>query len=112
MREDTPEKIGRRIKAARTYLKMNQTSFGKVCGVGKGAVSNWEKGLNEPDIDSIKPLKLKYGITLDYLIMGDASTLRHDLAEALAETESRIATRASKDRSKRKATARNSLSDK
>ena len=42
--------IGNRIKQAREELSINQTEFGKCCGVSRQTVSSIERGEYQPSI--------------------------------------------------------------
>jgi transcriptional regulator with XRE-family HTH domain len=44
-------KIGARLRQYREARGMNQKEFAKSIGVGGARVSNWEQGLNRPDVD-------------------------------------------------------------
>lgn len=45
--------IGEKIRAARKLMGWKQDRLGKELGVGQSAVSNWERKLNEPDVELI-----------------------------------------------------------
>ncbi len=46
-------KIGVQIRKYRERLKISQKEFAKMIGVSNSCLSNWEKGLNRPDIDTL-----------------------------------------------------------
>ena len=50
------ETIGSRIKKARKTLGITQEQFGKLAGVSKGAVSQWENDLTSPDLKAVMAL--------------------------------------------------------
>lgn len=59
-----------RILALRKRLNLTQGQFGKLAGVSKQAVSNWERGETTPDRDAIRSLRLEAGIDPDWLREG------------------------------------------
>jgi transcriptional regulator with XRE-family HTH domain len=44
-------KIGGRLRKYREAQGLNQKEFAERIGVGNGRVSNWEQGINRPDVD-------------------------------------------------------------
>jgi len=44
-------KIGGRLRKYREAQGLNQKEFAEKIGVGHGRVSNWEQGINRPDVD-------------------------------------------------------------
>jgi transcriptional regulator with XRE-family HTH domain len=44
-------KIGAHIRKFREAKGFNQKEFAERIGVGNGRVSNWEQGINRPDVD-------------------------------------------------------------
>ena len=45
--------IGENIRNFRQFRNMTQVELGKALGRSKNVVSNWERGDNEPDLDTI-----------------------------------------------------------
>ena len=43
--------IGKKIRKYREALELTQKDFAKLVGVSNARVSNWEQGLNRPDVD-------------------------------------------------------------
>lgn len=48
--------IGENIKKFRTFRGITQLSLGESVGRSKNVVSNWERGDNDPDLDTIEKL--------------------------------------------------------
>jgi len=44
-------KIGVRLRSYREAQGLSQKEFASRIGVGNGRVSNWEQGINRPDVD-------------------------------------------------------------
>lgn len=49
-------KIGDRIKLYREDRKLSQKEFADKIGVSNSRVSNWEQGINRPDVDLLKTI--------------------------------------------------------
>lgn len=61
---------GERIKQARQRLELTQEAFGKLAGVSKAAVSQWESGRTKPQRDALLSLKRKRGISPEWVTSG------------------------------------------
>lgn len=61
---------GERIKQARKRLELTQEAFGKLAGVSKAAVSQWESGRTKPERDALLSLKRKRGISPEWITSG------------------------------------------
>ena len=48
--------LAQKIKAARKAKNLTQLDLSKILGVTNTTVSNWEQGINKPDIDTIEQL--------------------------------------------------------
>lgn len=59
--------LGDRIKEVRESLKLTGEEFGKKLNVTKVAVSNWENGNRNPDIEMIAKIAKLGDVTIDYL---------------------------------------------
>ena len=62
-----------RIKSLRKYKKWSQQLFAEKFNVDQTAVSNWETGKNNVDIDTAKKIALEFNVPLEY-IYGEAYT--------------------------------------
>lgn len=49
-------KIGDKIREYREKRKYSQKEFAKLIGVSNSRVSNWENGINRPDVDILKSI--------------------------------------------------------
>lgn len=61
---------GERIKQVRKRLDLTQEAFGKLAGVSKAAVSQWESGRTKPERDALLSLKRKRGISPEWITSG------------------------------------------
>ena len=57
-----------KIKSIRLNANMTQSEFAKTLGISQGKVSELEKGTNKPSFDTLKSLKINFGISIDMLI--------------------------------------------
>ena len=60
-----------RIKLLRKEKKISQVKLAEVLGVHQTAISQWETGRTNPDLDSAKKLAAYFNVTLDYLLAGE-----------------------------------------
>ena len=61
-------KYSDRIKALRKSKGMEQLQFGAVMGISGAAVSKWETGKAEPDINAILKMCDLFDVSADYLL--------------------------------------------
>jgi len=57
-----------RLKELREEKGLSQETVGKVIGVNRRTVGQYERGINEPDIQTIEKLCKFFGVTADYLL--------------------------------------------
>ena len=58
--------FGIKLKEARTSAKLSQIELGKELGVGNTTISNWEKGIAKPDIDTIEDICSVLSVSPNY----------------------------------------------
>ena len=56
-----------RISMLRKQLRISQRELGERLGVGQTAVSAWENGRNEPDIETMNTIAQLFGVSFGYL---------------------------------------------
>lgn len=56
--------MGNRIRELRIGKRMSQAELGDMLGVTRGAVYNWEKGLDIPKLQHISELSRIFGVSL------------------------------------------------
>ena len=81
---------GTKIAELRNANKMTQAQLGEQLNVTSQAVSKWEKGLSEPDIESIRKICEIFHITFDEFFGADTKTEEEDATQAPAEAPSVI----------------------
>lgn len=62
-----------RLKELRTAQNLNQVALGKILGVSKQCISNWENNNIQPSIDMLVKIAEYFGVTTDYLLGIDKS---------------------------------------
>ncbi|WP_305139857.1 helix-turn-helix transcriptional regulator [Thomasclavelia cocleata] len=60
--------LGDRIKLVRESNRLSQVEFGKILGISKQTVSNWENNNVQPSVDIIKVIALKFNTSSDFLL--------------------------------------------
>ena len=83
--------IGRRIAALRRVMKMNKTAFAELIGVSQPAVSQYENGVRRPELDVAQRIRMRTGVTLDWIYEGDRSGLSLRWANELPDLSGRQA---------------------
>ena len=66
--------ISERILALRKASGMSQEELADQIGVSRQAVSKWEAGQSQPDLDKVMALSKFFGVPTDYLLMGDQAS--------------------------------------
>lgn len=62
--------IGERIAQLRKQRGMTQEQLADQLGTTRQAVSKWEAGKTNPDIDYVIAMSAHFGVTTDYLLLG------------------------------------------
>ncbi|MCX7748909.1 MAG: helix-turn-helix domain-containing protein [Clostridia bacterium] len=57
-----------RLKELRDLYGTSQKELGEYVGVGRTSIANYEAGISEPSIDSLKKIAQYFGVTIDYLL--------------------------------------------
>ena len=61
-----------RLRKLRKARRMTQSDVAKIVGIGQSGYSFWENGRSKIDDASLKKLAGFYGVTVDYILGGDA----------------------------------------
>ena len=75
--------IGRRLELTRRAIGLTQLDFARRAGLASNSYNQYENGVNRPQIDAALAIVDAYGITLDWIYLGDPSGLRYELGEAI-----------------------------
>jgi transcriptional regulator with XRE-family HTH domain len=66
--------------------------FGELCGVTRGAVSQWETNLTKPTIENLIKLRSNHYFSIDWVLTGDGKMVPDNMPpEGLYITEPRVA---------------------
>jgi len=65
-------KFNERLKEARKQAKMTQAQLADKVNVTQGTIANWERGVREPDLDTIKLLAYALDVPPEYFIKNDS----------------------------------------
>jgi len=65
-----------KLKECREESGLSQNDIAERLSVSRQAVSKWERGINEPDIETIVQLADIYNITIDQLLRADLSIVK------------------------------------
>ncbi len=81
MRRGVLDAIIQEFKEARLRMGKSQIAVSEAIGISNAALSNYETGYREPDLDTLCVLATYYGITLDELVnyRVDASSIIYDM---------------------------------
>ncbi|MCI4661034.1 MAG: helix-turn-helix domain-containing protein [Neomegalonema sp.] len=90
-RSTDPESMGHRIKLLRAHLGMTQVAFAESIGVNVNNIRQVEVGNSRLGLDTLVRIKRTHSVTLDWLIEGDVSGLRYEMAAALTPAETNSA---------------------
>lgn len=66
-------KFNELLKAARKKAKTTQVQLADKVNVTQGTIANWERGVREPDLDTIKHIALALDVPPEYFIKNDSS---------------------------------------
>jgi transcriptional regulator with XRE-family HTH domain len=66
-------KLGTNIRALRKAKGLTLEEVGNAVGIRRASVSLWESSDTRPDLDRLVGLARLFGVTVDYLLTGDAS---------------------------------------
>ena len=57
-----------RVKELREKQGIKQTELAKTLSISQGTLSNWERGVHDPDNDALAKLAVYFDVTTDYLL--------------------------------------------
>ena len=67
--------IGSRVREERLKRGLSQEELGKLIGVSKVAISNYEKGIEQPKMKNLRKLTEILEITPNYILGNDIDTI-------------------------------------
>ena len=63
--EETKLTTGKQIRDLRTKAGMTQEKLAEELNVTRQALSNWERDINEPDLNTLQKICFLFGIRMD-----------------------------------------------
>lgn len=57
-----------RLRELRAKFKISQTKLAKQVNISQKSISNYENGISDPDINTLKQLADYFHVTIDYLV--------------------------------------------
>lgn len=66
-----------RVALLRTSMGLSQAELAKRIGVSTSAVGMYEQGRREPSLDLVVRLAKEFGVTTDYLLLGESTASPH-----------------------------------
>ena len=90
--------LGARIAALRREAGWNQAELARRLRISPSAVGMYEQGRREPPLDTLVALSRELGVTVDYLLTGQApeNTVEKLIGHRIAAAEIRFADRKEK----------------
>ena len=73
--EEGNDMLGQRITELRKEKNISQEELAEVLMTSRQAVSKWERGTSEPDINRLKDLAIYFGVSIDYLLGYDLESV-------------------------------------
>ena len=64
-----------RIAELRKKANLTQSELGEKLNVTPQAVSKWENGLSEPDVETFKKMSRLFDVSIDYIVTGKKETV-------------------------------------
>ena len=78
------EDVGRRLRLLRMVVDMDQIPFAKSVGIKQSRWSSYERGARMLTLAAARALRETYGVSLDWIYLGDPSGWPYRMHEKLA----------------------------
>ena len=76
--------INKRMKELRESNGLNKVEFAKVIDVTKSSITRYESGEMKPNLDVIKKICSKFGVTMEWLVNGKEENKPDEYATVIA----------------------------
>ncbi len=60
--------FGKTLKELRIIKGISQRKLGEIFGVANQTISSWEKGINEPDLDTLLKIAEYFQVSVGFLL--------------------------------------------
>ena len=74
--------IGNQIRKYRIQNELSQEELAEKIYVSRQTISNWERGKNYPDIQSLLLMTALFGISLDQFVKGDVDEMKKEIEQS------------------------------
>lgn len=81
--------VGMRMAWHLEHTGLTQAEYAKSINAGRSALANWVTGLQRPSVNAVMAMHDRYGITPDFVYLGDASRLPEHLNVAWMEFQAK-----------------------
>ncbi|SEO80906.1 Helix-turn-helix [Amphibacillus marinus] len=71
-------KFHERLRKCREEIGLKQNSVAEKIGVKNNTLSSYEKGIRQPDYETLNKLAKLYNVSIDYLINGSQESEQHE----------------------------------
>lgn len=68
--------LGTRIASLRQGFGLSQAELAKRLNISPSAIGMYEQGRRQPSVDTLIALSREFGVSLDYLVAGQMTTVR------------------------------------
>ena len=75
--------IHKQIQSQRNQMGLSQEELAEEIFVSRQSISNWERGSNYTDLDSLLALSTLFEISLDHLVKGDIDIMKEKIESGL-----------------------------
>jgi transcriptional regulator with XRE-family HTH domain len=79
MEPDSNEAVGKRIIALRELAGLQQQQLAKQLNMAKSTLNGYESGERPLTVESIRRLRHRFGVTVDWLLFGDMQVTGRNL---------------------------------
>lgn len=85
-RKKYAKQIAARLIATREVMEMSQAEFCRRAGINQPTYNQYEKAVNVPEPQWVLRIRDAFGIPLDWVYCGDASSLPHRIAKSIPQS--------------------------
>ncbi len=83
--EDLAWRLDEAVEAVCTTHRIQRSDIAEAIGVSQQRLSNWTGNHNRPDWFGVAKFCKRFGVSADWILLGEVAGLRQSLAESLAK---------------------------